>query len=157
MAFWAKKSNLGDSQPSVNSELHQAPTGPVTSLQRDKCKHKFHCGAHAEEMRCVLCVWVCISLLCREERTRGHNVYRRSTARWTGVSITSHNNPLHTHTYTPSTCWWREPLTLIHQLHYPLRLGRTLNHSISPGEEGERRRQSFSNQFGHAHVLRHDQ
>lgn len=102
-AFLGQKSNLRDSQPSVNSKLHQSPTGPVTSLQRDECKHKFHCGAHAKEIRCVFCIQVCASLLCREDRTRGHVVYTRSTPRRTGVSITSHNNPLHTriHAHPP--------------------------------------------------------
>lgn len=148
-----------DSQPSVNSKLHQSPTGPVTSLQLEECK--FHCGIHAEEMRCVFCVNVCIFALRGGEDERSPSLQGAHLDRRGGLNHLQHPS-------TPSTCWWREPLALIRQLHYPLRQRRTLNHSISPGEEGEGRRRRGGrkiffftpvlfcwcvNRFGHAHVL----
>ena len=74
MVFWAKKGTPRDSQPSVNSKLHRSPTGPVTSLQLEKCKHRFYCGIHAEEMGYAFCVNVCILALQGGEDERSLSI-----------------------------------------------------------------------------------
>lgn len=71
---YGPKCSLRDSQPSVNSKHHQSPTGPVTSVQLEECKHELHCGAHVEEMRCVFCVNVCILALRGGEDERSLSV-----------------------------------------------------------------------------------
>lgn len=92
-----QKSTPGDSQPSVNSELHQSPTGPVKSLQLKRRKHKLHCEVDVGEMRCAFGVNVRFLALRGGEDERSPSI-QGAHPRHTGGLDHPHQP------FTPSAC-----------------------------------------------------